>query len=925
MGENAVLAPPAAAGEDPVSRERTDGDGTTRAAEAAVHRLAEGAELLGVFPDSGYEEPKYLLRRSDGQVMQLPRLLYRVAGSLDGRTAREIATDLSAEFGMDLTAEDVSYLVTDRLRPVGVIAPEAHEIPAADDGGDGSGDTAGSASPAPVKSDPLLALRYRVDVVPAGAAWRIAGMFGPLFARPVWVAALAVFIGLDVLIISQGGLLDQFTAGLLQMVHQPVLILVVFALAMVSGAFHEFGHVTACRYGGGTPGGMGVGLYLVWPAFYSTVTDSYRLSRVGRLRTDLGGPYFDAIFMAGMSGLYLATGEPWLLVALIGMHVETAYQFIPSVRFDGFFILADLVGVPDLFGFVGPVLTSLVPGRPTHPKVRELRPKARRVIVLWVAVTVPLLVLGLSVFLIAAPIVLPVLWQAMQDYLHSVDAAIRTGDVLTTTLHVLQLFFLVLPWLGGVLGIWILLQVLHRLAARRWPRLAVPAATLARVRGVLALAGVGCLAAAVVVRVAVVAGSLPPSPGESRLVASALAGVTGASSAPSVGPAEFLAREQLVGYAGLTGAFSRHSSVVTGGRELAVLATAVLVGCLVTLVFTRRLRPGAVGMVLAAVLVMGPAVSILATIGPGLLGAAWAAAGLLVLGLVAGRTGAVLGGLAITAGVLTAPVIAVLLVVGWLVVSGIRQRPIAGHAGSGPRHARPETAGDRIARWLISAVFLLAAGLIAYLGTRPGYLPGDPTVRTVVLLLGVLLVAAASWNRALRPLAAVAGSAVVLAALPWPAAGVALAVALCAVALLAALLSEASRVRPAAQRSHPLVRAAVAVPVLLVVVVGALFLPAAAPRPPTEAVAAWITGPEAGGGTVAVPAALWGQLIRDGVPPDRLVLEGSASADAAAWWLGTGDRDTGASPTATFGAGGTAVTVHPSPKAVEQQQAEAQQ
>ena len=35
---------------------------------------------------------------------------------------------------------------------------------------------------------------------------------------------------------------------------------------------------------------MGAGLYLVWPAFYTDVTDSYRLGRAGRLRTDLGGP-----------------------------------------------------------------------------------------------------------------------------------------------------------------------------------------------------------------------------------------------------------------------------------------------------------------------------------------------------------------------------------------------------------------------------------------------------------------------------------------------------------------------------------------------------------------------------------------------------------------------------------------------------------
>ena len=40
---------------------------------------------------------------------------------------------------------------------------------------------------------------------------------------------------------------------------------------------------------------MGAGLYLVWPAFYTDVTDSYRLDRGGRIRTDLGGLYFNAI------------------------------------------------------------------------------------------------------------------------------------------------------------------------------------------------------------------------------------------------------------------------------------------------------------------------------------------------------------------------------------------------------------------------------------------------------------------------------------------------------------------------------------------------------------------------------------------------------------------------------------------------------
>ena len=41
-------------------------------------------------------------------------------------------------------------------------------------------------------------------------------------------------------------------------------------------------------------------------------------------------------------------------------------QLIPVVRFDGYFVLSDLAGVPDLFARVGPVAAgACVPGRPS--------------------------------------------------------------------------------------------------------------------------------------------------------------------------------------------------------------------------------------------------------------------------------------------------------------------------------------------------------------------------------------------------------------------------------------------------------------------------------------------------------------------------------------------------------------------------------
>ncbi|MGH3754253.1 MAG: hypothetical protein ACRDRP_16470 [Pseudonocardiaceae bacterium] len=424
-----------------------------------VPRLAQGVELIGEYQGSGFREPRYIVRRADGQVIQLPRLLYLLAATLDGqRDLAQVAAALSAEFGRVVQAEQVSYLIDKRLRPVGIVAADPH-----------AADT--DAPPQmKLKSDPLLALKFRVGVVSEQAVWRIAGVFQPMFWPPVILAALVAFVALDVVIIAQGGM-AQIVPSALALVYQPALTLLVLAVVLVSAMFHECGHVSACRYGGARPGKMGFGLYLVWPALYSTVTDSYRLSRSGRLRTDLGGVYFNAVFIAGMSILYLDTGSPWVLVTIVLLHIETAMQFLPVIRMDGYYILSDLIGVPDLFSRLGPVLASMIPGRPTHPRVLELKPWVRRTITGWVVIVVPAILYWVIGFLIIVPQMLPVVWQRLIELGSATGAAAAAGSVAETALGVIQIILLLLPWAGSLLLLGMMVSQLVQFVRARRARL----------------------------------------------------------------------------------------------------------------------------------------------------------------------------------------------------------------------------------------------------------------------------------------------------------------------------------------------------------------------------------------------------------------------------------------------------------------------
>ena len=265
--------------------------------ENARPHLAPGVELLGQYKGSGFKEPPFLVRRPDGQIVQLPGTLYAIAELADGsRDSATIGEELSQLLRRGLDADAVDYLVREKLVPLGVMA------------------AANGRAVEVEKPDPLLALKFRARVVPRWVVRALTAVFRPLFFGPVVLAALGAFVAFDVWLFGIHGVAQGIRATL----SNPTLILMLVGLLIASAGFHEFGHATACRYGGAEAGAMGVGLYLVWPAFYTDITDSYRLGKGGRLRTDLGGLYFNALFILATGAVYFATRfEPLLLVAVV--------------------------------------------------------------------------------------------------------------------------------------------------------------------------------------------------------------------------------------------------------------------------------------------------------------------------------------------------------------------------------------------------------------------------------------------------------------------------------------------------------------------------------------------------------------------------------------------------------------------------------
>ncbi|MGA5652724.1 hypothetical protein [Streptomyces seoulensis] len=397
-----------------------------------VPRLSAGLRLHGEYQGSGFTEPKYIARRGDGQVVQLSRLLYLVASSVDGvRDDDTIAHRVSARFGREVSGENVRYLVENKLDPLGVTVPEGQESDEVD---------------AP-RSDLLLALKGHRVVFDERRTARIAKSLAWLH-RPVVVAAvLLAAVVMDVWLFGFFGAIEP----VLEVLDQPVLILLVFALTVASLVFHEFGHASACRYGGARPGCIGCGLFLIWPSMYTDVTDVYRIGKAGRIRTDFGGVYFNVVFMLAMAGAYFATGEQFFLAAVYLGHFEILEQLMPAVRLDGYYILGDLAGVPDLYGKIKPILLSLVPGERGQQARREvagLKRSARVIVATWVLTMVPLIVGELGYGLWNLPRIISTMIRSLTEQVTGTGSAFAQGDVLPGLVGVLGTLMLLFPMAG---------------------------------------------------------------------------------------------------------------------------------------------------------------------------------------------------------------------------------------------------------------------------------------------------------------------------------------------------------------------------------------------------------------------------------------------------------------------------------------------
>ncbi len=291
-------------------------------------KLADGCTVLPF--DTGRDE-EYMVCMPNGRQFKINPLARRILERLDGQTTLgKIVSELNAD-SLPLTADHLRTMLQQYIN-LGIVSNPDQTQPSKDDDTPPTGANANAA----MAGLPFL---LTFNLLPQRwVAWT-AKRLHFLYNRIAVSAGLALIVGAHYTVYTAR---PDF-AGL---GAESYLFLMTLVLASV--LVHEFGHAAALSRYGGTPGPIGVGLYLLMPVFFADVSQIWRFSRKRRIAVDVGGVYFQQLSFVVLAACYLATGRPELVAACHVIDFMVIMALNPIFRFDGYWVLVDYLAFPQL-------------------------------------------------------------------------------------------------------------------------------------------------------------------------------------------------------------------------------------------------------------------------------------------------------------------------------------------------------------------------------------------------------------------------------------------------------------------------------------------------------------------------------------------------------------------------------------------------
>lgn len=236
----------------------------------------------------------------------------------------------------------------------------------------------------------LLAQLHNADVLHSGVAGDAIALFkrGQQYRRKQWQQKIGNFLAIRIPLLDPEKLLNKLSPKLQFLFGWPAVVVwfLVVATAIIQAALHwpeltgniseqlftaqnlfllwlcfpfikilhEFGHAFVCKLYGGEVHEMGITLLVFTPIPYVNVSSASSFpNRYHRMLVGAAGILVE-LFIAALAMLFWLLTEPGLFrsicfnLMLIGSISTLVFNGNPLLRFDGYYILSDYLGIPNM-------------------------------------------------------------------------------------------------------------------------------------------------------------------------------------------------------------------------------------------------------------------------------------------------------------------------------------------------------------------------------------------------------------------------------------------------------------------------------------------------------------------------------------------------------------------------------------------------
>jgi multidrug resistance efflux pump len=269
-----------------------------------------------------------------GRFFRLKEAEYFIARQLDGSTSlEEIRSRAEARFGAGVPPAVLERFVA-RLRLIGLLQG-ARQAQAASPG-------------RRIRGDPFY-LRIKVADPDRLLGWldaRLGFVFTPWFL----LGSAALIVAAALVTLEHGAAIGRDVAALFRL---DVLLFAWVTVLSVS-TLHEMAHGLTCKHFGGEVHEIGFLVFYLQPALYCNVSDAWLFpEKSRRLWVTFSGAWFEIVIW-GASTLLWRVAEPGTtlsdaaLVVMATSGIKTLFNWNPLVKLDGYYLLGDLLEIPNL-------------------------------------------------------------------------------------------------------------------------------------------------------------------------------------------------------------------------------------------------------------------------------------------------------------------------------------------------------------------------------------------------------------------------------------------------------------------------------------------------------------------------------------------------------------------------------------------------